>query len=59
MRVLPLAFIWCVSFITMTITCLSFGFIFWIAFVVFAFDSVYISKNHKRLETEIDEIFGK
>lgn len=56
MKVLPLAFIWCVSFVTMAITCLNFGFVFWIAFAVFVLDNVYMSKNHKRLEMELDEM---
>ena len=43
----------------MAITCLNLNPVFWIAFAVFALDSVYMSKNHKKLEIEIDEIFGK
>ena len=59
MKVLLLAFVWCISFVTMAITCLNLNPVFWIAFAVFALDSVYMSKNHKKLEIEIDEIFGK
>ncbi|WP_431422208.1 hypothetical protein [Bacteroides hominis] len=57
MKVIPLAFIWCVSFVVMAITCMSFNLIFFGAFVVFAADCVYIGKNKERLEREIDEIF--
>lgn len=32
--------------------------LFWLSFIVFAADSIYISKNAGRLEREIDELFG-
>lgn len=59
MKVLPLTFIWCVSFIVMTITFQDFGAAFWVAFMAFAIVCVYMGRHYKRLETEIDEIFGK
>ena len=56
MKVLPLTFIWCISF---AITCMNCDLIFWLAFFVFAADCIYMGKNSKRLESEIDELFGK
>jgi hypothetical protein len=59
MKILPLAFVWCVSFIVMAITCMSSNIVFWISFIVFAIDCIYMARNNNRLESEIDELFGK
>ena len=59
MKVLPLTFIWCISFVTMAITCMNCDLVFWLAFFVFAADNIYMGKNTKRFEREIDELFGK
>lgn len=56
MKVLPLLSIWCVSFVLMAITCMSFGLIFWISLLVFAITCTYIGKNSERLERELDEL---
>lgn len=58
MKVLLLAWIWCISFIIMGITCMDCSWLFWLSFIVFAADSIYINKNAERLEREIDELFG-
>lgn len=61
MKVLPLSFIWCMSFIAMAITCMSFGFMFWLSLLVFISTNCYMGskKNKERLERELDELFGE
>ena len=59
MKVLPLSFIWCVSFIVMAVTCVSLNLIFWLSLVVFSATCLYMTRNSKRLEKELDEIFGE
>ncbi len=56
MKVLPILFIWCMSFVSMAITCMSFGLAFWLSFLVFTITCTYIGKNNKRLEREFDEL---
>ena len=49
MRVLPLTFIWCISFLTMGFTCMKLEALFWIS-------SIYVGKHRERLEREIEEM---
>nr|DAO70958.1 MAG TPA: hypothetical protein [Caudoviricetes sp.] len=58
MKVLPLTFIWCISFVTMGFTCLKLEALFWISLFILSLCSIYMSKHRKRLEREIDELFG-
>lgn len=44
------------SFVSMAITCMSFGLAFWLSFLVFTITCTYIGKNNKRLEREFDEL---
>ena len=50
MKVLPLTFIWCISFVTMAITCMNCDLVFWLAFFVFAAGSIYMGKNKEAWE---------
>lgn len=61
MKVLPLSFIWCLSFVSMAITCMSFGTVFWLSLLAFVSVNCYIGnkKNKERLERELDELFGE
>lgn len=61
MKVLPLSFIWCMSFTTMAITWQGFGLVFWLSLLAFVSVNCYIGnkKNKERLERELDELFGE
>lgn len=56
MRVLPLTFIWCISFVTMGFTCLKMEVLFWISLFIFSLCSIYVGKHRERLEREIEEM---
>lgn len=59
MKILPLCFIWCISFMFMGYHLESLNFMFWFSFLVFSAVCIHMSKNAKRLEKKIDEIFDK
>ncbi|KXT36297.1 hypothetical protein HMPREF2534_02866 [Bacteroides thetaiotaomicron] len=42
----------------MGFTCLKLEALFWISLFILSLCSIYMSKHRKRLEREIDELFG-
>ena len=58
MKIIPLSFIWCISFVCACISVGNLDIFFWISFVVFSCASVYVSRHKRKLSAEIDIIFG-